>query len=305
MIAGKLGRSTPDAGGGGRDELVRSRSSVPMKVLKSRLGVAGAVLVLGTVFVALLAPAIAPYSPTLTSLSDRLWAPGTTGQDGRVHYLGTDQLGRDVMSRIVYGARVSLAVGVLTVVFAGLMGFSAGVAAGFWGGLADTLVMRVVDLQLAFPFILLAMAVVALLGPSLLIVVIVFVLTSWPIYARAARASTLVVRQDQYVEAARSLGAGPLRILARHILPNILAPLLVVASFEMARVIIVEAAMGFLGLGVPPPTPTWGGMLADGRAYIRDAWWLSTFPGVAIMFLATGVNFLGDALRDALDPRLR
>jgi peptide/nickel transport system permease protein len=173
------------------------------------------------------------------------------------------------------------------------------------GSIVDSVIMRVVDLQLAFPFILLALAIVALLGPSLTNIILVFVITSWPVYARTARASVLVIRSLEYVEAARGAGASASRVLLRHVLPNATGPMLVIASFEMARVIIVEAAMSFLGLGIRPPTPTWGNMLADGRAYIRDAWWLSTFPGLAIMLLAGSVNFIGDAVRDALDPRLR
>jgi peptide/nickel transport system permease protein len=224
---------------------------------------------------------------------------------GTLHPLGTDQLGRDVLSRILYGARVSLVIGAVSVALAGAVGFALGLAAGYVAGPLDSIVMRIVELQLAFPFILLALAIVALLGPSVTNVILVFALTSWPLYARTTRASLLVVRAQEYVEAAHSVGTAPMRIVIWHVVPNVLGPVLVLASFEMARVIIVEAAMSFLGLGIRPPTPTWGNMLADGRAYLRDAWWLSTFPGLAIMLLAAGVNFIGDAARDVLDPRLR
>ncbi len=264
------------------------------------------VIVIVAALAAVFSPAIAPHAPTQMTLGDRLLPPLSSSKTSSMQFwLGTDQLGRDVLSRIIYGTRVSLIVGFLSVIFAGLIGIGLGLAAGYWRGVAESFLMRVVDLQLSFPFILLAMAIVALLGPSIQNIIVVFVVTSWPVYARVARASVLVVRSLQYIEAAQSLGSRWPRMLLRHVLPNILAPVVVVASFELARVVITEAAMGFLGLGVPPPTPTWGGMLADGRAYIRDAWWLSTFPGLAIMLLATGVNFLGDAFREALDPRLR
>jgi len=269
------------------------------------LGGVGLVCILLVLGGAILAPRIAPYPATRVALRDRLLPPLALGRDGGHHLLGTDQLGRDVLARILYGARFSLLVATVSVVAAGALGLSAGLVTGYLGGVPDALLMRLADLQLAFPFILLAMAIIAILGPSLPNVIMVFVITSWPVYARVTRASVLVVRNQEYVEAARSLGASVGRIVFRHVLPNVSASLVVVASFEMARVIIVEAALGFLGLGVPPPTPTWGTMLADGRAYIRDAWWLSTFPGAAIMLLAAGVSFVGDALRDVLDPRTR
>jgi peptide/nickel transport system permease protein len=271
---------------------------------ESPIGLLGVGLVLLTFLSGVLAPLITPY-PSRAVLQDRLLPPLAIGTGGSRHVLGTDQLGRDILARIVYGARVSLLVGTVSVLCAGLVGLVTGLVTGYLGGTADAVVMRLVDLQLAFPFILLAMAIVTILGPSLPNIIGLFIVTSWPVYARVTRSAVLVVREQQYVEAARSAGASTWRILVRHILPNALTSLLVVASFEMARVVIVEAALGFLGVGVPPPTPTWGTMLADGRVYIRDAWWLSTFPGAAIMMLAAGVSFVGDMLRDALDPRMR
>ncbi len=272
---------------------------------RSRLGLAGLVLVSAASGAALFAPWLAPFPPARVSLGARLLPPLAASEHGGLHVLGTDQLGRDVLSRILHGARVSMTISLSAALLAGSLGFAAGIAAGYWGGPADALVMRAADLQLAFPFILLCLAIIAALGPSLGNLVLVFVVTSWPVYARMARASVLSVRADEYLQAAFGLGASAARILGRHVVPNVVAPMLVVGSFEMARVIIVEAALGFLGLGVPPPRPTWGTMLADGRAYIRDAWWLSTFPGLTIMLVAAGMNFLGDAFRDALDPRLR
>ena len=279
--------------------------SVGSRLRRLRLGLAGLVLVGAAGTAALLAPWLAPFPPARVSLSARLLPPLSPAAPTGRHWLGTDQLGRDVLSRIVHGARVSMSISLSAALLAGSLGFAIGIVAGYRGGLADAVVMRAADLQLAFPFILLCLAIVAALGPSLGNLVLVFVVTSWPVYARMARASVLSVRADEYLQAALALGASTARILGRHVVPNVVAPMLVVGSFEMARVIIVEAALGFLGLGVPPPRPTWGTMLADGRAYIRDAWWLSTFPGLTIMLVAAGMNFLGDAFRDALDPRLR
>jgi peptide/nickel transport system permease protein len=279
--------------------------TVSSRFWRLRLGIAGLVLVGTAGTVAGLAPWLAPFPPTRVSLGARLLPPFAPAAPKGRHLLGTDQLGRDVLSRIIYGARISMSISLSATVLAGGLGFAIGIVAGYRGGLTDTIVMRLADLQLAFPFILLCLAIVAALGPSVGNLILVFVVTSWPVYARMARASVLSVRADEYLQAALALGASTARILMRHVVPNVVAPMLVLGSFEMARVIIVEAALGFLGLGVPPPRPTWGTMLADGRAYIRDAWWLSTFPGLTIMLVAAGMNFLGDAFRDALDPRLR
>jgi peptide/nickel transport system permease protein len=221
------------------------------------------------------------------------------------HFLGADQLGRDVLTRIMYGARISLLVGGLSVLTSGAIGLTVGILAGYYGGRFDNVMMRLTDVGMALPFILLALLVVALLGPSLRNVVIVFAVTAWPVYARVSRASAIAIRESSYVEAARGLGAADPRILRRHIFPFLISPLTVVASFEAARIITTEAALGFLGLGVPPPAPSWGNMLSDGRGYIQDAWWVSTFPGLALLVLVLGINLLGDALRDLLDPRLQ
>jgi peptide/nickel transport system permease protein len=190
-------------------------------------------------------------------------------------------------------------------VVSALLGMTLGLLAGYYRGAIESVVMRCVDLQLAFPFILLALSIVALMGPSLRNIIIVFAITTWPVYARTTRGVVLALRAQEFVQAARGLGASDQRILWRHIAPGVLSPVLVLASFEVARMIILEASLGFLGLGVPPPTPTWGSMLADGRDYLRDAWWIALFPGLAIMLTAAGSNFLGDGLRDMLDPTLR
>ena len=271
-----------------------------------RLAVIGALIILAVLLVAALAEWLAPRSPTQQNVALRLKPPGFVDpRSGATFSLGTDNLGRDILSRIIWGSRVSLAVSLPAVAISGTIGLLLGLLAGFYRGPLDAALMRLVDLQLAFPFILLAIAIVALLGPSLENIILVFAVTTWPIYARTVRASVLALREREYVQAARSLGARDPRIIWRHVLPNVVSPLLVVASFEVARMIILESALGFLGLGVQPPTVTWGNMLADGRDYIRDAWWLTTFPGLAIMLTAAGVNFVGDGLRDWLDPTLQ
>jgi len=264
----------------------------------------GAIILLGVLGMALLAPLIAPRGPLQQTIRARLRAP-LARTDGSTNLLGTDHLGRDIFSRVVYGARVSLFVGLTAALGASLVGMTVGLLAGYYGGPLGVVVGRLTDLQLALPLVLLALAVVALVGPSVVNIITVFTLTSWPAYARVIRGSVLRVKAVEFIEGARAAGAGESRIIVRHILPNVLTSVIVLTSFDVARMIQLEAALGFLGLGVPPPTPTWGNMLADGREYIRDAWWVSTFPGVAIMLTAAGINFVGDGLRDMLDPRLK
>jgi len=264
---------------------------------------AGAVLLCLVVASAAAAGLLAPRDPLAQEVIARLQAPGWSDGEGWTAWLGTDHVGRDILSRVIHGGRISLLISLTSVAGSLCLGFLLGLAAGFYGGPAETLIMRLTDLQLAFPFILLALAIVALLGPSLPNIIVVFTVTSWPIYARVVRGSVLSLKALDFVAAARALGRPDLGILLRHIAPNTVAPLLVIAFFEVARMIITEAALGFLGLGVQPPTATWGNMLADGRDYIRDAWWLSAFPGLAIMVTSAGVNLLGDGLRDLLDPR--
>ncbi len=265
----------------------------------------GAALVLAVIAMAVLAPFLSRHDPNRVSLMGRLTPPAWQAEGNVKNLLGTDQLGRDLLTRVMYGARISLAVGVISVLTSGLLGTFLGLSAGYSGGRLDSLIMRFTDIQMALPFILLALLVVALLGPSLMNVIIVFTVTAWYVYARVARASALSTRENQYVEAASALGASDLRILWRHILPFLISPLVVTASFEAARIITTEAALGFLGLGVPPPNASWGNMVSDGREYIQDAWWISTFPGLALLVTVLGINILGDALRDILDPRLK
>jgi len=255
-------------------------------------------------FAALLGPVVTPGDIDSQNLGARLKPPGWTDSDGTLHPLGTDQLGRDVLARLVAGSRLSLSVGLAAVFGGGLLGLAAGVIAGYFGGKTDVIIMRLSDIQLAFPFLLIALALVSILGPSLANVIIVLSITSWINYARVVRGDVLSVRNREFVEASRSSGATSLRIMVRHVIPNILSPFLVVASFQVAALIIAESSLSFLGLGVPVGTPTWGGMLSDGREYLTDAWWVALFPGVAIMLTALSFNLIGDGIRDALDPSL-
>jgi peptide/nickel transport system permease protein len=252
----------------------------------------------------MLAPQLAPWDPARQMLLKRLRPPAWEARGLREHPLGTDHLGRDILSRILYGGRISLAVSLSSVALATTLGVTLGLCAGFFGGRADAIIMRVVDVFLAIPYILLAMGVVFALGPSLLNVILVMGATRWVQFARIVRADVLSIREREFVVGARARGNRALRLLVRHVLPNALTPIIVVATLELAFMIIYESALSFLGLGVQPPTPTWGWMLADGRNYIATAWWLATFPGLAIMLTVLAVNLLGDWLRDRLDPRL-
>lgn len=256
-----------------------------------------------TAAAALLAPWVTPHSPTRQQIARRLTPPAWAGGH-RDHLLGTDQLGRDIASRIVYGARVSLAVALVAVTLAGVTGTALGVVAGYHGGRLERVLTRLADIQLAFPLTLLVITLVALLGPGLGNVIAAMALGGWATYFRMARAQVLALREADYVLAARCLGVPDARIAFRHVLPNALSPLVVLASFSVAQVIILESALSFLGLGVQPPTPTWGGMLADSRDYLAIAWWLAAFPGLALMLTVLAINVLGDWLRDLLDPRL-
>ncbi len=247
---------------------------------------------------------LSPADPFAQDLAMRLRLPDWLGGPDSPHLLGTDHLGRDVLARLVHGARITLFVSLLAVVIAVVIGVPAGVVAGFYGGKVDMLIMRLTDMQLAFPVILLVIAIVAVLGPSLVTVVAILGLSGWPRFARIARGAVLAVKQLEFVDAARAIGAGDLRLMFGHVLPNTLSALIVYATFEFARMILLEATLSFLGLGVQPPTPTWGGMISDGRPHLYAAWSLSLFPGIAIVLIILSFNLLGDNLRDALDPHL-
>jgi peptide/nickel transport system permease protein len=254
---------------------------------------------------AVFAPQLAPWDPARQMLLKRLRPPMWQERGLREHPLGTDHLGRDILSRILHGGRISLGVGLTAVTLSALLGVSLGLLAGFFGGRTDAFIMRVVDVFLAIPYILLAMGVVFALGPSLFNVILVMAVTRWVQFARIVRADVLSIREREFVAGARARGNRPLRLLLHHVLPNALTPIIVVATLELAFMIIYESALSFLGLGVQPPTPTWGWMLADGRNYLATAWWLATLPGLAIMLTVLAVNLLGDWLRDTLDPRLK
>jgi len=270
-----------------------------------RLVAAGLGFVLAVAIVALAAPWISPQDPTRQSLRGRLAAPTLQGADGRAHVLGTDHLGRDVLSRVIWGARVSLLVGFAAVVVGGLIGATLGILAGYRGGWLDSAIMTLADAQLAFPFILLAIGIIAVLGPSFPTLILVIGLSGWMSYARVLRSQVLVLRSREFVDAIHALGGSAGRIVARHILPNVMSSLVVIATLELARSIVLEATLSFLGLGVQPPTPSWGGMVQEGREYLDSAWWISTYPGLVLMLTSLVVSRTGDWLRDLLDPTLR
>jgi peptide/nickel transport system permease protein len=257
------------------------------------------------VLVAALAPLLEPHDPQAQEIARRLKPPGFVGQNGEVFWLGTDGLGRDLLSRLIEGARVSLLVGLGGASLSAVLGTSLGLVAGYAGGWLDGLIMRVVDVFQAIPFTILAIAVVVILGPSLRNVILVLGISSWVNYARVVRGETLAQRHGEIVLAARVVGATHTRIVLRHVLPQVSASVIVLSSLLIASMILFEASLSFLGLGVQPPTPSWGNMVLDGVEPIRTAWWVSFFPGVAILLTVMGINLVGDGLRDALDPRLR
>src|SRR6266516_4546195 len=260
---------------------------------------------MGIIVVALLAPLLVPHDPTGQSLRTRLLAPALLGSGDPAYLLGTDYLGRDILSRIIIGSQISLVVGVAGLVTAGVFGSLVGLVAGYRRGPLEEALMALADVQLAFPNVLLAIAVIAVLGPNLLNLVLVLGLTGWVTYARVARGAVLKLRSEDFVEAVRCLGGGNTRILFRHILPNCASLLIVVATLHLARIIILESTLSFLGLGIQPPTPSWGGMISEGRSYLATAWWISVFPGLALLLTTMSVSRIGDWLRDILDPTLR
>ncbi len=282
---------------------------------RGRLGLAGFLILLCVVIAAVTAPWLAPHDPKQGDLIARLNCPaytscpryGTTQviHGTTTHLLGTDQLGRDILSRIIYGARVSLIVGLTAVALGGCIGTVLGLLSGYYGGGVDGVISRIADVQLAFPFLLLAILISIVVGGGLFNVIIILSIGAWVPFLRVVRGSTLSAKNYEYVTAARTIGARAPSILFRHILPNVITPAIVIATFAIAGTIIAEAGLSFLGLGVGASQPTWGNMLADGRQYVSTAWWLATFPGVAIMLTVLSINLIGDWLRDVLDPRLR
>jgi len=260
-----------------------------------------ALLVLAAIF----APLVAPYSPTKTSLPNRLLPPFFITGGSSAYLLGTDLLGRDVLSRVFFGARVSLSVSLIVILITSIIGTILGITAGYLGGRADTLLMRVTDISLAIPVILIALLLAVVLGSSFKTVVLALSILGWAPYARLIRGEVLKLREADFIAQARIIGSSSLRIMIRHIFPNVVNPLIVIATMSVGLVILMESTLSYLGAGIPPPTPSWGSMVSDGRNLIDKAWWISFFPGIAIGLVVLSGNFLGDWIRDKLDPRLR
>jgi peptide/nickel transport system permease protein len=275
-----------------------------LSLRRSPVGLVGLIIVLLVLIFAVFGPWIVPFSPDEPNLRARFKPPGFSDSRG-TYWLGTDQLGRDMLSRLIMGSRVSVIVGVIAVAISGTIGVLLGVLAGFSGGWADALVMRVADALLGIPFIILAIAISGAIGPGLFTLIALLGFTGWETYARITRGEVLVVRSLDYVTAARVVGQRGWMIALRHVVPNVLSSAIVLAALQVGTTILAESSLSFLGLGVQPPNITWGLMLADGRQYIGSAWWMATFPGIAITITVLGVVFLGDWLRDLLDPRLR
>jgi peptide/nickel transport system permease protein len=259
------------------------------------------VIVLGAIF----APYLAPHDPLATDITMRLKPPGWMAGGHSDYTLGTDQVGRDILSRIIFGGRISLLVGTLAVLLSLIIGIPLGLAAGYGEHVTDTVISTLVNVMLAFPFVLLALAVIAVLGPSLTNMIIVLGITNWPLYTRVVRAEVLRLKEMEFVMAARALGMGHIRLIAKQIFPNLLSAVVVISSVLVARMIILESFLSFLGLGIQPPTPSWGGMLGEGKDYMLLRWWLATFPGLAIFITTLLINLVGDGLRDWLDPAMK
>ncbi|MBN3138019.1 ABC transporter permease [Pectobacterium punjabense] len=275
-------------------------------LVRHRAGLFGFTLIVILFVVAVLGPWLGLPSPTQSNLLMRMQPPSWSSfLSAGAHPLGTDELGRDVLSRIIHGSRITLMISLIAVLLGGAVGVLLGIIAGYCGGIVDRMLMRIVDIQLALPLMLLALLVVAAFGPSVQNLIIVLALTSWIRYARIIRGQVLSLREQEFIQSAHAIGASGWRIMWRHILPNVLTPALVVATLELARLIIMDAALSFLGLGIQPPNPSWGRMLADGRVYLSSAWWIVTFPGLAILFTVLSVNLFGDWLRDYFDPKMR
>jgi peptide/nickel transport system permease protein len=277
-----------------------ARVAAPSRLRRHGLGVLGLCLVVAAVTAAVAAPWLAPADPLRSDFAQGLRPPGTPG-----HPLGTDQLGRDLLSRVLYGARIALFIGLCTVALTALFGSLLGLVAGFVEGLPGAILMRVADVQLSFPFILLALTINAIVGLGLQNIIISLSAAGWVVYARVVRGQVLSVKQRDYVQAAAALGMGRARVAVRHVLPNVAPSIVVVASLQFSQFVVAEAAISFLGFGVQPPTPAWGSMLSEGRDFLYVAWWLAAWPGAALALTALGVNLVGDWVRDVLDPKLR
>lgn len=292
------------------DALAAERPESPLRASlatfrANRLSLGAAILILVFALIAILAPLIAPHDPADGDLLRRLQPPAWRPDGEWSYILGCDALGRDILSRLIYGARISMMIGLIVISISATIGTLAGLAAGYLGGITDTLISRLVDTLLSFPYLVFAIGLMAMMGPGLHNIILALVYKEWVFSCRVVRGATLAARELEYVEAARALGCTRAHIMLREILPNILSPVLVVATFRMAYIIIMEASLSFLGLGVQPPTPSWGSMVADGREHLLEAWWVATLPGFAILALVLSINVASQGLRDAFDPRLR
>lgn len=275
------------------------------RIGRLRWGLAAGGVLLVIVASAVFAPWIAPHDPLAVNIRHRLAAPAWMEGGTAAHFLGTDQVGRDLLSRMIFGGRVSLVVGVAAVLLSASIGVLLGLGAGYFGRRTDWTIMTGVNVMLTFPFVLLALAVIAVLGPSLVNMIIVLGVAGWPIYARVVRAETMAIREREFVLAGRALGMSHLRIVFRQIVPNLTSAIVVIATLQVAQVIILESFLSFLGLGIQPPTPAWGNMLGEGRVYMLNSWWIATFPGLAIFVTTLMINLMGNALRDWLDPHMK
>jgi peptide/nickel transport system permease protein len=267
--------------------------------------VVGGALALLFLLTAVAAPLLAPADPFEVNLVQRLKPPGWEASGLPQHLLGTDQLGRDLLSRVIYGARVSLLVGVSAVLVAALLGLPLGVVGGYFGGYTDLVIQRLIEIQMGLPFVLVAIILTVLFRPGLLSLIVVLGITGWVQYGRLSRVEVMSIKEREFMIAARMIGCSDFRMIARHILPNLAPTLMIIASIQLAQFILAEASLSFLGLGILPPTPSWGGMVNEGREFVWKAWWIQTFPGIAIVLTVTGIGLMGDWLRDRLDPRLR
>lgn len=273
-------------------------------LMKSKTGMIGFLIVLTVFIIAPLAPVLAPYDPATTHPAQMLQPPFWMEGGSMDHILGTDQLGRDILSRILYGTQISLLVGIISVVIAGLIGGILGLISGYYGGIIDTIIMRFVDAFIAIPSLLITLVILTVVGPSLWTLIVVLGITNWVSYARIVRGEVLTIKERDFVKAAQSIGVKDRKIITKHLIPNVTSSFIVTATLSVASTIIAEAALSFLGMGIQPPAVSWGLMLNSGKDYLAVSWWVATFPGIAITITSLGIIFLGDWLRDVLDPRI-
>lgn len=289
----------------GRVKPQSSLKRLGKRLLQSKTGMVGLIIVVGVILMAILAPLLTDNDPAKTDVINRLIPPFWLEGGNTEFLLGTDNLGRDILSLIIYGSRISLLIGISAVLLAGAIGMALGLIAGYYGKVWDFIIMRTVDSLLAIPNILFMLIILAVMGPSLITLILVLGGTSWVVYARMVRSETLSIKERDYVRSAKAIGAKDFRIIMKYILPNVLSSFIVIATLNVATTIILEASLSFLGLGIQPPDVSWGLMLSDGREYIATSWWVATFPGIAITVTVLGVIFLGDWLRDVLDPKIK